>query len=413
MKIPSSGIMLKVRRWLRSRSGNVAIISALMMPSIVGFCGLGAEAGYWYYRQRTLQSAADLAAINATVVLRDGGDSTAVTSAATADATTNGWHAGSITVHTPPTSGTHQNANSVEVSLTENEARYFSAVLMGTSTVPITARAVATNQSPGPACFLGLDKAKSGTVDFWGNATADFTACNILSNSLANDGFKLGGSANITVPCVSSSGGSAVTASLTLTQCSSVTTQAAQAADPYSSLPAPTVPGGCSDLGNGATPLPGVCYNGNSVNFKTTMVLAPGTYYFSGGSVQSTASGNVTGVDVTFVFTNNATFAFNGSSQWNLTAPTTGTYQGVVMYGDRNNSWQTNTLNGNNTSMFTGALYFPTEEMRFLGNFSGANGCMQLVADDIYYTGNGTFSTNCTGVGVKTITTPGSVALAE
>jgi len=129
MKIPSSG-SCSSPALAQVALGNVAIISALMMPSIVGFCGLGAEAGYWYYRQRTLQSAADLAAINATVVLRDGGDSTAVTSAATADATTNGWHAGSITVHTPPTSGTHQNANSVEVSLTENEARYFSAVLM-------------------------------------------------------------------------------------------------------------------------------------------------------------------------------------------------------------------------------------------------------------------------------------------
>src|SRR5689334_17164750 len=125
MKITSSGIMLKVRRWLKSRSGNVAIISALMMPSIVGFCGLGAEAGYWYYRQRTLQAAADTAAINATIVLRAGGDTSAITYAATSDATTNGWNSGSgsITVNAPPTSGTHKDDKSVEVSLTENESR--------------------------------------------------------------------------------------------------------------------------------------------------------------------------------------------------------------------------------------------------------------------------------------------------
>ena len=407
--------MSKVRRWLRSRSGNVAIISALVLPSLVGFCGLGAEAGYWYYRQRTIQAAADLAAVNGTIVLRAGGDSSAVTTAATSDATTNGWNSasGSIAVHVPPTSGTHQDARSVEVILTENETRYFSAVLMGTAKVPITGRAVGTYTSPGPACFLGLDKSRSKTVDFWGNATADFTACNVLSDSVADDSFAVGGSANVQVPCVSSSGGDYVTASLTLTSCGSVTLNAPQAPDPYAGVNPDPTPSPCQNLGNGEVPQPGRCYNGDSVNFKTTMTLDPGTYYFSGGSVQSTSTADVTGNGVTFVFTNNATFAFNGSSHFNLTAPSTGSLQGIVMFGDRNNTWASNTLNGNNSSLFTGAVYIPTGEVRFLGNFAGNNGCMQLVADNIYYTGNGVFSTNCTDVPVKTINTPGTVSLAE
>jgi Flp pilus assembly protein TadG len=408
--------MLRVRRWLKSRSGNVAIITALVLPSLVGFCGLGAEAGYWYYRQRTMQAAADLAAIDGDQTLRYGGSSGAVTTSATTAATNNDWSSatGTITVNTPPTSGTHQDNQSVEVLLTENVSRYFSAVLMGNGTVPISARSVATFTPQGPACFLGLDHTKSKTVDFWGNATADFTSCNIISDSNAPDSFTVGGSANVTVPCVSAVGGSSVTATLTLTQCGTVNTNQPAAADPYASVPDPTIPPGCSNLGNGETPQPDHCYNGDSVNFKDTMNLAPGTYYFSGGSVQSTSTANVTGNGVTFVFTNNATFQFNGSSQWNLTAPTSGTYAGIVMWGDRNNDWQTNTLNGNDNSVFTGALYFPKEEVRFLGNFSGANGCMQLVADNIYYTGNGVFSTNCAGTGVHTIQTPGGpVALAE
>src|SRR5262249_43730831 len=149
--------------------------------------------------------------------------------------------------------------------------------------------------------------------------------CNIISDSNAADSFDLGGSAVVTVPCVGSYGGADVTATLNLTLCTSVNTHMPQRApDPYADVPDPTVPGPCTNLANNATPLPGVCYNGNSVNFQSTMTLQPGTYYFSGGNVQSNAQANVTGNGVTFVFTNDATFHFNGGSTWNLTAPTTG-----------------------------------------------------------------------------------------
>ena len=37
----------------------------------------------------------------------------------------------------------------------------------------------------GKACMLGLDPTKSGTVQFWGNSTAVFNQCNVVSNSLS------------------------------------------------------------------------------------------------------------------------------------------------------------------------------------------------------------------------------------
>src|SRR5262245_52637036 len=109
--------MALVRRFLRSRKGNIAIISALMMPAIVGFCGLAGETAYWYYRHRDIQGAADLAAFGGAAVLRSGGSSTAIVSAATADAVTNNWRqaSGTIQVNSPPTSGSWQNAQSVQV----------------------------------------------------------------------------------------------------------------------------------------------------------------------------------------------------------------------------------------------------------------------------------------------------------
>jgi hypothetical protein len=61
----------------------------------------------------------------------------------------------------------------------------------------------------------------------------------------------------------------------------------------------------------------------------------------------------------------------------------------------------------------TGAVYFPSQEVDFLGNFSGQNGCLQVVADRIYYTGNGPFATDCTAAGIQDIPTPGAVAMVE
>ncbi len=197
-----------VRRFHRSRSGNVAIIAGIALPILIGFCGLGGDIGYWYYRQGVVQSAADIAAFNATVALRAGATAAEVTSVATAAASANGWNSasGAITVNTPPVSGTHQDAQSVEVLLTEDEPRFFTA-LFSQSKVTENRRAVATFTYATNACMLALDKNAPGAMTFWGNAAANFTDCNVVSNSLASNSFSLGGAASVTTPCVRTAGG--------------------------------------------------------------------------------------------------------------------------------------------------------------------------------------------------------------
>ena len=399
------------RRLLRSREGNVAIVTAIVMPVLIGFCGLGAETGYWYMRQRVLQNSADIAAFDGDVVLRSGGSQEAVTTTATTDAGNNGWRqaSGTIVVNTPPGSGSHQTNRSVEVLLTETETRFFTSIFTDTP-VNISVRAVASYESAGPACMLGLDKSRSGTVEFWGNANAVFSACNIISNSLANDSFKVGGSADVTAPCVASAGGSDVTALLDLTSCSVVTTQAPQAADPYASVPAPMIPASCSASGS-AILSPGKYCGGLTLQGNVT--LNPGIYVIDGGPFKINANANISGSGVMFYLTNGATLQFNGNANITFSAPTSGTYSGLLFYGDRSQPFASNTLNGNNTSVMTGAVYFPSQEVQFLGNFSGQNGCLQVVADRIYYTGNGSFSTDCTGTGLQDIPTPGAVAVVE
>ena len=403
--------MGKFKAFVTSKRGNVAILTALVAPVLIGFCGLGADAGYWFFRQRDLQGAADIAAYDGAVALENSADTTGITTASTAGASTNGWTSslGTITVNTPPTSGPNQNTHTVEVLLTENEQRFFTS-LFSQDPVPVSVRAVATYLQTQSACMVGLNRTKADTVQFWGNAQADFTACNIVSDSSSSSAFAVGGAANITAPCVDSVGGDYVTATLTLTSCSSVTTHSPYIYDPYANLPAPTVGSGCANS-SGSTLSQGT-YCGLDIGGGTTN-LNPGVYVINGGTLKINSNSVVNGTGVTFYLTNGATLDFNGNATINLTAPTSGTYSGMLFYGDRTQATAVNKLNGNASTNMTGAIYFPSQEVDFLGNFSGSNGCTQVVADTIYYTGSATFSTNCSSKGMKTIPIPGSVTLVE
>ena len=74
--------------------GNVAIITALCLPIIVGGTAYGVEVSFWRYDQVRLQQEADTAAYAAAVVDRTDGSSVTnatLTSAATTAAAANGF----------------------------------------------------------------------------------------------------------------------------------------------------------------------------------------------------------------------------------------------------------------------------------------------------------------------------------
>ena len=54
-----------LRRFRRDESGSYVIVLALAMPVLVGTAGLGTEFGWWLYTHKSMQSAADSAAVSA------------------------------------------------------------------------------------------------------------------------------------------------------------------------------------------------------------------------------------------------------------------------------------------------------------------------------------------------------------
>ncbi|MGQ0533019.1 MAG: pilus assembly protein TadG-related protein [Caulobacteraceae bacterium] len=406
---------VRLPRFLRDRRGLTAVTFALSLPVIVGSAGLGVEVGYWFFEERRLQTAADLAANAGAVVLRSGADDNTVYNAALNEATVNGYVPGAITVNTPPTTGPNQNGRAVEVLLGRELPRYFTA-LFTNEPVAVNVRAVAAYENETQACILALDTWANDAVIFIGNPTATFNGCVVMSNSLADDSITIAGSADVTAPCIVSAGGTAVSAELTLTSCSAPMEEMPQAQDPFADLPEPSQSGPCASVPNGnpndpKTINPGIYCGGLDLSGDVT--LNPGVYVVDGGDFRINSNAHVTGHGVTFFLTDGATVHFNGNAEIELSAPTSGTYAGVLMYGDRDQGNAENVFNGTADSSFTGALYFPTQEVTHSGNFSGDNGCLRIVARSIDLRGNSGFSTDCTGMGLDVIEVPGSVRLVE
>ena len=397
----------------KSESGNIAMISALALPALIGFCGLGADTGYWFFRQRALQGAVDVTAYNGAVKLRGGASESDITSSSSADATFNSWDSsiGTIAVHTPPISGTHiGDIRSVEVILTENEPRYFTQ-LFSTTPVTITVRAVGAFNSSGDACVLALNKTIAQAVKIWGNNNVTMNGCDIMSNSFSNTSVAIGGSSVATVPCVIAVGQVSVTSTLNSTDCAGPINNAVPAQDPYATLPAPAIPAGCSAVpGAGAIPSGKYC---GGMTLQNTRTLSGGVYVISGGTLKINAGANISGSNVTFYLTNGATLQMNGGAHLNISAPTSGTYSGVLFFGDRTMANAVQKVNGDSTSTLTGAIYFPSQSVEFLGNFSGNNGCMRVIADTVTLSGSTTMNGSCPGTGLNSIPIPGQIALVE
>ena len=115
-----------------------------------------------------------------------------------------------------------------------------------------------------------------------------------------------------------------------------------------------------------------------------------------------------------FYLTNGATMDINGGANMNLSAATSGDWAGLLFFGARTlPTGVIQKVNGNATTNLTGAIYFPTQKVEFLGNFSGNSSCLQIVADKVEYTGSANFQHVCTGTGVKDLTTVGNIKLVE
>ncbi|TPK94516.1 MULTISPECIES: pilus assembly protein TadG-related protein [unclassified Mesorhizobium] len=403
------------RRFCEGKGGNVATIFALTLPIVVGGAGLGVETSYWYYSSLRLQAAADASAYAGALEKIAGSDTATITAAATTSAASNGLGDGTIVVNTPPASGPNTAKKAVEVILNQDLDRIFTSIFTQTK-VPERARAVALITDASKACDIALSLTASQALLFSGSTNAKKIGCVDMANSNASDAIKIQGSAAVQTDCLITVGGVVLNNPPTMV-CKAPITQALPASDPFASLPAPAATSPCRNVnGNKTTQTLQAGTYCSGMNLNGNIALSSGPYVVQ-GNLKINAGAVVTCATpcsgVTIFMSGSSTVSINGNATVTLSAPTSGTYSGVLFYGDRTGTAAQSTFNGTANSLLTGAIYFPRQQVNYLGNFSGVNGCTQVVADTIQWSGNSTINQDCSSLGMKDIPAAQSVAVVE
>ncbi len=396
--------------------GQALIMTTMALVPMFGLMGLAVDLGWMEFTKKSAQSAADAAAMAAMLQFQSTIFSTDFTCGVNgvicqsptscATLTTGYLHSGCAYaqlngfassgnqyvslesgVGVPPTAtGVQSSAYWVTARVNQSVPQLFSAVL-GNSTGNVAARATAA-LNPAKDCIYVMDPNGAGALTM--NGTPDLTsACGVYINSNNGDALHGNGTPTLSASEIDIVGGYNFSGTLNPNPPS---TNVATMADPLKNLPAPTVPPGCDHTNftvNTPTTTvlnPGVYCGGIFVK-KGLASLNPGMYILKGGGMSTQdANSHITGTGVTLYNTYDPTsgnpnintyspFNIVAASTAQLTAPTTGTYAGVLIMEDRRitttscgGSICTDSFGGTSGAAYTGIIYGPKSLMNFYGN---------------------------------------------
>ena len=377
-------------RPLRYERGQALPLVAISMLVVLGLSSLAIDVGSWRYQQRRAQTAADSAAMAGAVQLGYSSTLSSITTSAQTDAASNGFTNGSggttVTVNQPPLSGAYAgNTQAVEVIVSQPQAVHFGGALLGLSSTTVAARAVALLTSVNRNCIFALDTSSSAITE--NNTTITMPKCGVISNGglLFNQGTVNAASVGYA--------GSSITVNNTVFPGGSPK-PAVPAADPC-----PTI-SGCAYLSSNP-PTTSSCnmqqiFNSNSTQTLSPgryctqvifegngpIVFQPGVYDFTQGFIVNSGPPSFTGSGVTIY--NQGTIIFDGTPNINLTAPTTGSYAGVVYYqpASDTNQFIINSGAGQVSGGWAGMIYAPGAQIVIDGTLST---WLLVVAKDLLF----------------------------
>lgn len=174
-------------RFLRDREGSIAVMSALLLPVVIGSVALAAEYGHGLVTLVEQQRTADLASYAGAVAYQASGSEAAMRAAALDVAALNGVPAEAVTVAlvTSPRDG---DAQAVRVDIHTTRQLLLAPILGIIPDLPVDAAAFAQFGSDAAGCIIALDAGKSG-VTLSGGTSIVANDCSVASN------------ATVSVPC--------------------------------------------------------------------------------------------------------------------------------------------------------------------------------------------------------------------
>jgi Putative Tad-like Flp pilus-assembly len=440
----------KRRRLLRDNRGTTIVLVAITLPVLLGFVGLGVEAGLWWTIFRHNQSAADFAALSGAFELAAGKPyQTDICALAQRDAARNGFTfqsfacpalsrgctnpaSGKMCANNPPVLGPSAgDLKAVEVILAQQQNTFFASLFL--PNVTIDARAVAKVQNNGLSCDTALDPTAGKAIQFQGNTTVNLN-CSFASNSTSPDSIDISGSTTLNANSLWTVGNWSTNGNPSISLSSGSFTQVAPVTDPYAgkityTKPTnatctnwtsllPTGSGSLSPLAGGQFYCPMTFNSGNNVT------LSPGVYLINGETNQNDAfrintGATVSGTGVTIIATgtnSSKAGAFNiQGGTVTLVAPTTsltppggGTVpSGLLFYQDPSivdaaSVKANSTITANSNDTLTGAIYTPAKNVTFTGN--STSNCTVVIADTMTFIGTSSMTATqsaCATAGVS------------
>jgi Putative Flp pilus-assembly TadE/G-like len=424
---------------------------------LFGVMGLAIDLGWSYYRKQVAQSAADAAAMAAAVVAYNSttgiitcGSNNVVCQAtptacpvitgnpanniqngclyAKANGFTNGGNQtvtmSSSALGIAPNPTSFSILYTVTATVTETNPQLFSAVgghQYGTVAVQSTAEVI---QPPVPACIYALNQTASGALSVAGGSKIISMNCGIAVNSSSSSALVISGNSSTTITAAFEKivGGFQRNGQA---QISPTPITVSHFSDPLGNLPAPPTPTQCDhfdySISNGSDTLgPGTFCGGITISGPANVTFNPGIYYIYGGGISFTsANSRINGTDVMFFNTDGrgvaglpttgftktsfAPIIISGQPNVTLSAPTSGTYSGVLFYKDRNfsASYPNNTdqITGQTQPTLTGTIYLPGDNLLLSGGVSTGQNQPAIIADTIQVSGGADLKVQTTSSG--------------
>lgn len=394
----------------RRRRGQTAIMFTLALTTMFGVAGLVVDIGWSYYRKQTAQAAAQAAALAAVkaALAQSGGvcgtnnvvcqpetecpASIPVDSGLTNTnkgclyAQANGYTSTGkqkVTLQTGTGAVSGVNVTYWAIAKVSEQLPQLFSVVTGNTTANLTSRSIIGYVPPtnGGCIYVIAPTGSSMTTN--GN-TQITTGCGIWVNSNSSSAINLsGGNTTITDTNpdtkVQIVGGYSCYGGTSGCITPPPQTGATSAGDPLAGIDPPT-PDTCTPIPPiGHQPVtinPGTYCGAISLQSNQTLNMNPGNYIFKSGGTNScglsgSANSTVNGAGVFLFFQDSCNVALTGNVTVNLSAPTSGQYQGVLMYQDRADT-TSSSLTGGSGQALNGILYFPNALLHYAGGSSSS-----------------------------------------
>jgi Flp pilus assembly protein TadG len=385
-------------RLLREESGQTVLFVALFLGLVaLGFVAFALDAGVLFRAKRMAQSAAQAAAVAAAEQLGDNNSSNEQ-AVANAMAKLNGFdttlatNPATVTLTTPNTG--NFTGSYVQATVSMPIKTYFMGALSSSmGTVPVSATAIAGGGVTSQTCVC-----VSNNFLLEGGSTLNANACGVFDNSSASGSISISGGATIDAislagdstgwyPGITGSGDTINIPTADIVQgVSSTCTPVSPAVPSFNPSNCLANPGGSyGTFTFGPSSSSGtICYKALTVGANgSTCTLNPGIYVIYGGELHFTGNPNLGGNGVFFYLTNGASLVIDGGANVNLvsggateqgggTAPSLGSYNGILLYQDPTDS-AAMTMSGGSSSFVNGGIIAPDSFLTVNGGSGATN----------------------------------------